>query len=212
MLFEIKNLNIFFETSKGQVHAVRDISFHVKKGETLGIVGESGCGKSITNLALLGLLPPEAIVKAESLMLIDYEFSKATEKDWQKVRGKKIAMIFQDPMSALNPSITVGKQLIETLKLHFQLPQKEAITKSLQLLDQVGIPAAKSRMSSYPFELSGGMNQRIMIAMAIACGPQLLIADEPTTALDVTIQSQILDLLKNIQQEENMAMILVTHD
>lgn len=213
MLLEINNLSISFKTSKGTLEAVRDISFHLNEGETLGIVGESGCGKSITNLALMGLIPDTGKVQAEKLLFNGNNLLSLSSKKWQQIRGSDIAMIFQDPMSALNPSFTVGYQIEETLKLHSpELNKIQRYEKCIELLDQVGIPAPEERIKSYAHELSGGMSQRVMIAMAIACNPKLLIADEPTTALDVTIQDQILKLLKDLQKKNNMAMILVTHD
>ncbi|MCF8060176.1 MAG: ABC transporter ATP-binding protein [Bacteriovoracaceae bacterium] len=213
MLLSVKNLNINFTTKQGSLEAVRGITFHLKRGETLGVVGESGCGKSITNLALMGLLADNGLVLAEEILFEEQNLLKMTEKSWQRIRGKEMAMIFQDPMSALNPSFTVGHQIEETLKIHEpDLTKEEREKRCLQLLKEVGIPAPKERIKSYAHELSGGMSQRVMIAMAIACRPKLLIADEPTTALDVTIQDQILRLLKNLQTQYNMAMIFVTHD
>lgn len=212
MLLNVKNLSISFKTKHGIIQAVRNISFSLNSGDTLGIVGESGCGKSITNLAIMGLLPPMAIVEADQLEFNGKDLLTIPEKEWQKIRGAQISIIFQDPMSALNPCFTVGLQLEETLKIHTSLTKKERLEKTYSLLEQVGIPDPKIRINAYPHELSGGMSQRIMIAMAIACQPKLLIADEPTTALDVTIQDQILELLQKLQKENNMAMILVTHD
>lgn len=213
MLLEVENLNIHFESKKGSLEAVRNISFSLNRGETLGVVGESGCGKSITNLALMGLLPDTGKVTANKIEFEGKDLLKTKERDWQKIRGKEISMIFQDPMSALNPSFTVGYQLEETLILHEpELNKEQRKERCLELLKQVGIPAPEKRLTSYAHELSGGMSQRVMIAMAIACRPKLLIADEPTTALDVTIQDQILRLLKELQKEYNMAMIFVTHD
>jgi len=213
MLLDVKNLNIEFKTKKGLIKAVRDVNFTLKRGETLGVVGESGCGKSITNLALMGLLPDNGKVSAQKLEFEGKDLLSLKERHWQKVRGKQISMIFQDPMTALNPCFSVGYQLEETLILHDQsLNIRQRKERSLELLRQVGIPDPVKRLLSYPHELSGGMSQRIMIAMAIACRPKLLIADEPTTALDVTIQDQILRLLKEIQSQNNMAMIFVTHD
>lgn len=213
MLLEIENLSITFETQRGPLPATREISFSLNPGETLGIVGESGCGKSITNLAIMGLLPKTATVSADKLNFNGLDLLKAKEREFRKVRGKEISMIFQDPMSSLNPCFTVGDQIDEMLRAHNKgLSKKERFEKILYLLDKVGIPAPLERIKSYPHELSGGMAQRVMIAMAISCSPKLLIADEPTTALDVTIQKQIMDLLKKLQEETKMAMILVTHD
>jgi oligopeptide/dipeptide ABC transporter ATP-binding protein len=212
-ILTIKNLNLKFETRQGVLHAIRDLDLTLAEGETLGIVGESGCGKSITNLAIMGLLPANARLSAKQLQFENHDLLNLPEKKWQSLRGGKMAMIFQDPMSALNPSFTVGLQIEEVLKLHRKdLSRKERKEWCLELLNQVGIPAPSERLKSHAHELSGGMAQRVMIAMAIACRPRLLIADEPTTALDVTIQDQILNLLKEIQEKEKLAMILVTHD
>lgn len=211
-LLDIKNLSIAFKTSFGQIEAVRSISFQLQQGETLGIVGESGCGKSLTNLALMGLLPSNAIVTADKMEFMGEDLKKKTPSQMQKMRGKKMAMVFQDPMSALNPCYTVAFLLEESLKAHTSLDKTQRQKRCLELLDQVGIAAAKERLKCYPHELSGGMAQRVMMAMALACSPHLLIADEPTTALDVTIQDQILRLLFDLQKQHNMAMILVTHD
>lgn len=212
-MLEVENLSISFETKRGILEAVRGISFHLNEGETLGIVGESGCGKSITNLAIMGLLAPNAIIKADKLVFEGQNLLSLKERQLQKLRGGKMGMIFQDPMTALNPSFTVGFQLDETLKVHEKdLSKKDRLDRSIQLMEQVGIPAPAERLRAYAHELSGGMSQRVMIAMAIACNPKLLIADEPTTALDVTIQDQILKLLKDLQEKHNMGMILVTHD
>lgn len=212
MLLKVKNLSISFSTPKGVITAVRNISFELKQGETLGVVGESGCGKSLTNLAIMGLLPNNATVTADQLEFNGIDLLKLKESRWQEIRGGEMSMIFQDPMSALNPCFTVKKQICETLKIHSKISDKEATEKAKDLLNLVGIPAPTERLRCYPHELSGGMSQRVMIAMAIACNPKLLIADEPTTALDVTIQDQILRLLKDLQEKTNMAMILVTHD
>lgn len=213
MLLEVEDLSIHFKTKKESLEAVRNISFSLDRGQTLGVVGESGCGKSITNLALLGLLPENGIVSAKKLSFEGQDLLSLRERQWQKIRGNEIAMIFQDPMSALNPSFTVGYQLEETLQLHEpDLSKEQRKERCLELLNQVGIPAPEKRLLSYAHELSGGMSQRVMIAMAIACRPKLLIADEPTTALDVTIQDQILRLLKDLQEKYQMAMIFVTHD
>lgn len=211
-LLDIKDLNISFESLRGDLHAVRNLSFSISQGETLGIVGESGCGKSITSLAIMDLLPPTAKVWANNFNFEGKNLLSMSEKDKNKIRGADIAMIFQDPMTSLNPSFTVGYQLMETIKIHFGGNKAELKEKAVQLLTQVGIPAPETRLNNYPHQLSGGMCQRVMIAIAVACKPKLLIADEPTTALDVTIQAQILALLKNLQKEYNMAIILITHD
>lgn len=211
-LLQVENLNIHFSTMRGNIHAVRDLSFSLERGESLGIVGESGCGKSITSKALLGLLPYNSKVSASKLHYEDTALLKLKERSWQKIRGAQISMIFQDPMTSLNPSLSVEYQLSETLKVHTKLNKNEIRLECLNLLEKVGIPDAKSRLGVYPHQLSGGMCQRVMIAQAIACRPKLLIADEPTTALDVTIQAQILALLKELQEKENMGLILITHD
>lgn len=212
-LLSVRDLSIQFQSPKGVLEAVRGISFDLERGQTLGVVGESGCGKSITNLALMGLLADNGQVHATQVSFEGQDLLSLKERSWQKIRGKEMAMIFQDPMSALNPSFTVGYQLEETLKIHEpHLSKIDRENRCLELLKQVGIPAPESRLKAYAHELSGGMSQRVMIAMAIACKPKLLIADEPTTALDVTIQDQILRLLKDLQEAYNMAMIFVTHD
>lgn len=212
-LLKVKNLNIHFKTKKGLIHAVRNVSFEVEKSETLGIVGESGCGKSITNMAIMGLLDDNAVVTADELSFDGVDLQSLNEKSWQQIRGGEISMIFQDAMSSLNPCYTVENQIEEVLLIHEPTLKKEERKQRVErLLTQVGIPAPKERMKSYPHELSGGMAQRVMIAMAIASGPKLLIADEPTTALDVTVQQQILDLLIDIQKETGMAVIFISHD
>ncbi|MBI2520127.1 MAG: ABC transporter ATP-binding protein [Bdellovibrio sp.] len=212
MLLDVQNLTITFNTKTGPLTAVRNLSFQMEMGETLGVVGESGCGKSITNLAIMGLLPPQAVTSATHLSLEGKNLLSLNEREWQCLRGKDVAMIFQDPMSALNPCYSVGDQLIETLLVHAEMSRSDAALESLNLMEQVGIPAPKERLKAYPHELSGGMAQRVMIAMAISSNPKLLIADEPTTALDVTIQDQILRLLKDIQEKRQMSLMLVTHD
>ena len=213
-LLEVRNLNIFFKSDKNPapIHAVRDLSFHLKKGEMLGVVGESGSGKSITNLAMLGILGDNSIVEAKKLHFNGRNLLTLKENEWQKVRGGEISMIFQDPMTALNPFLTVEFQLVETILAHKKMRKSEARELALDLLSQVGITSPAERLKAYPFELSGGMAQRVMIAMAISTGPKLLIADEPTTALDVTIQKQILTLIKSLQEKNNMSVLLVTHD
>jgi oligopeptide/dipeptide ABC transporter ATP-binding protein len=209
----VRDLSIKFKTKKGIVTAVRNVSFDLKKGETLGVVGESGCGKSITNMAIMGLLPPEAIVEAKELSFNGKDLKSLPNKEWQLLRGDHFGIIFQDPMSALNPCFTVEFQLAEVIaKVNPGSSIERVRTKAIDLLDKVGIPDPKKRLNCYPHELSGGMAQRVMIAMAIAGNPDVLIADEPTTALDVTIQLQILKLLKEIQKDNNMAILFVTHD
>jgi len=211
-LLEIENLSISFDTLRGTLKAVDGISFSVNEGETLGIVGESGCGKSITSLSVMKLLPPNARVTATRLQFADQDLLKTSERKMRKIRGGDIGMIFQDPLTSLNPSFTVGFQLVEVLREHVGGNSADLIKKAEKLLEHVGIPDATSRLNSYPHELSGGMCQRVMISMAIASRPRLLIADEPTTALDVTIQAQILHLLLQLQKEYGMALILITHD
>lgn len=213
-LLEIDDLNIFFHSDKNPkpIHAVRDLSFKLKQGEMLGVVGESGSGKSITNLALMGILGENSIVKAKRCLFNNHDLLSLKEKEWEKIRGAEIAMIFQDPMTALNPFLTVEYQIVETILKHLNISKIEAKNLAIELLLQVGITSPKERLKSYPFELSGGMAQRVMIAMAISTSPKLLIADEPTTALDVTIQKQILMLIKSLQEKNNMSVILVTHD
>jgi len=215
-LLSVKDLNIHFISDRNPkpIHAVRNLTFSINQGEMLGVVGESGSGKSITNLALLGLLGENAKILASECQFNNKNLLSLTQKEWQLIRGGEIAMIFQDPMTALNPFLTVEFQLVETILAHNvnKLSKKEAQQKAIDLLSQVGIASPKERLKSYPFELSGGMAQRVMIAMAISTNPKLLIADEPTTALDVTIQKQILTLIKELQVKNNMAVILVTHD
>ncbi|OGR25303.1 MAG: dipeptide ABC transporter ATP-binding protein DppD [Desulfobacterales bacterium RIFOXYA12_FULL_46_15] len=207
-ILNIKNLSVDFDGFK----AVLDVDLSLDKGKVLGVVGESGSGKSVTQLALMGLIPYPGIIEADALIFNDYDLLKMSKKKKRKITGKEIAMIFQEPMSSLNPCFTVEFQLTETLKIHEGGSKKQRRDRAIELLTQVGIPAPESRMKSFPHQLSGGISQRVMIAMAVACNPKLLIADEPTTALDVTIQAQILDLLINLQKEKNMAMILITHD
>jgi dipeptide transport system ATP-binding protein len=211
-LLEIQNLSVAFETARGPLIAVDRLNFHVNEGETLGIVGESGSGKSVSCLSILGLLPPQANVKADRMTFAGKSLMGLSEREYREIRGGQISMIFQDPMSSLDPSYTVGFQLVEGLRTHENLTKKMAKVRALELLDHVGIASPLTRFDAYPHQLSGGMCQRVMIAMAIASKPKLLIADEPTTALDVTIQAQILDLLSKLQREEKMAMILITHN
>ena len=211
-LLAVDDLRVRFWTNRGIVHAVNGISFDVRPGETLGLVGESGCGKSVTALATMGILPRAARIPTGSIKLDGMELVGMSERAWRRVRGKEIAMIFQDPMTSLNPVLTIGSQLRESLEEHLDLDRKQATRRAVELLDQVGIPGAKDRLKSYPHQFSGGMRQRVMIAMALACEPKLLIADEPTTALDVTIQAQILDLLRDLVSERDTALVLITHD
>lgn len=194
------------------MHAVDGVSFSIESGEVLGIVGESGSGKSVTMMALMGLVGYPGEVRADAMRFDGHDLQKLTDRERRKITGKDLAMIFQDPTTSLNPCFTVGFQLAETLTLHMGMTRKQARKRSIELLEQVGIPAPESRLDLYPHQFSGGMAQRVMIAMAIACNPKLLIADEPTTALDVTIQAQILDLLRTLQRERGMALVLITHN
>lgn len=213
ILLKIENLSVDFKTDEGTVNAVKNISFHIPKGKTVGLVGESGSGKSVTSLAIMRLIPnPPGKITNGSCFFEGKDLLKLSESEMRQVRGNKISMIFQEPMTSLNPVFTVGDQISETLILHQRLDKKQALAKSLILLDQVGIPHPEERINSYPHELSGGQRQRVMIAMAIACEPDLLIADEPTTALDVTIQKQILDLLADLQKKYKMSILFITHD
>src|SRR3954468_1438721 len=211
-LLEIKNLSVEFPSQNGMVRAVDGVSITLEKGEVLGIVGESGSGKSVGMLALMGLVPYPGRVQADKLLFEGCDLQALSERERRALTGKDVAMIFQEPTTSLNPSFTIGYQLAETLRIHEGMDRKAARRRVIELLEQVGIPAAESRLSAYPHQLSGGMNQRVMIAMAIACNPKLLIADEPTTALDVTIQAQILDLLLSLQRDRGMALILITHN
>ena len=211
-LLSVEDLRVRFWTSRGLVHAVNGITFDVRPGETLGLVGESGCGKSVTALATMGILPRAARIPTGSIKLDGRELVGLSERAWRRVRGKEIAMIFQDPMTSLNPVLTVGAQLREAIEEHLDLDRKAATARAVELLEQVGIPGAKDRLKAYPHQFSGGMRQRVMIAIALACEPKLLIADEPTTALDVTIQAQILDLLRKLVTDRGTALVLITHD
>jgi len=211
-LLEIENLSVAFPSQNGMVRAVDGVSITLDKGEVLGIVGESGSGKSVGMLALMGLVPYPGRVQADKLKFEGRDLQTLSDRERRALTGKDVAMIFQEPTTSLNPSFTIGYQLAETLQLHEGMDRKAARRRVIELLEQVGIPAAESRLSAYPHQLSGGMNQRVMIAMAIACNPKLLIADEPTTALDVTIQAQILDLLLSLQRDRGMALILITHN
>ena len=210
-LLDVKDLSIRLQTQRGPADAVRDINFTLARGETLGLIGESGCGKSITALSLMGLLPENAVVRG-SIRFDDQELVGLPDDAMRQIRGNRIGMIFQEPMTALNPVHTIGAQVAEPLRLHRGLSTTEARKQVIALLDRVGIPNAAKRVDAYPHQFSGGQRQRVTIAMALACGPDLLIADEPTTALDVTIQGQILDLIHDLVQERNMALILISHD
>ncbi len=212
-ILQVRNLEVRFNTDDGVVCAVNNIDFDLAAGETLGIVGESGSGKSVTNLALLGLIPePPGEIVAGSAMFDGRDLLTMSPRELADVRGCKIAMIFQDPMTALNPFLTVEEQLTEVTRRHLGHSRKQAVTHAVSMLERVGIPNASQRIADYPHQFSGGMRQRVMIAMALSCEPDVLIADEPTTALDVTIQAQILDLMKDLQREEGTSIIMITHD
>lgn len=211
-LLEIKNLSVEFPSHNATMHAVDGVSLSIDAGEVLGIVGESGSGKSVTMMALMGLVAFPGRVKADVLRFDGHDLLNLSDHERRRLVGKELSMIFQDPTTSLNPCFTVGFQLAETLRLHMGMDKSAARRRSVELLEQVGIPAPESRLSVYPHQLSGGMSQRVMIAMAIACNPKLLIADEPTTALDVTIQAQILDLLRSLQKDRGMALVLITHN
>ena len=212
-VLEVRDLNVTFHARGQEIRAVRGVNLDVYPGEILGIVGESGSGKSVTMKAVLGILPENASIKAGSLKLLSTEMTSLSEDEYRRLRGKDMTMIFQDPMTALDPVMTVGKHMEEVLKRNLGLKNKEEIRqKSIEMLDKVGIPDPPSRLKQYPHEFSGGMRQRVLIAMALACGPKLLIADEPTTALDVTIQAQILDLLQELEEQYHTSIVLITHD
>lgn len=212
-LLSVKDLRTYFETEDGTVKAVDGISFELKQGETLGIVGESGSGKSVANLSIMRLIPnPPGKIVSGSIMFDGRDVLKLSPREVRDIRGKRIAMIFQDPMTSLNPFMRVSKQLMEVTQLHLGHSRKEARAHAIKMLEHVGIPDAHERVDSYPHEFSGGMRQRVMIAMALSCEPELLIADEPTTALDVTIQAQILELIKRLKAETGASVILITHD
>lgn len=211
-LLQIENLSVAFQTAGGLFTAVDRVSLDLDPGEVVSIVGESGSGKSVSMLALMGLLPWTAKVTADQLLFDGKDLLRMGSKEKRTIIGKEISMIFQEPMTSLNPCFTVGFQLSEALKTHLHMDRKEQKERAIELLHQVGIPEPLKRLSAFPHQLSGGMSQRVMIAMAIACSPRLLIADEPTTALDVTIQAQILDLLLKLQEDTNMALVLITHD
>lgn len=212
-ILEVKNLKTSFFTSQGEIKAVDDVSFEVYKGKTLAIVGESGCGKSVTSLSIMRLIaePPGKIVGGQ-ILFESKDLTRATQEELRKIRGNRISMIFQEPMTSLNPVFTIGNQIEEAILLHQKVNKVEARKIAIEMLKLVGIPAPEKRVFDYPHQLSGGMRQRVMIAMALSCNPDILIADEPTTALDVTIQAQILELLKDLQKRLGMALVLITHD
>ena len=211
-LLEIENLSVTFQTAGGQFTAVDKVSLNIEPGEIVSIVGESGSGKSVSMLALMGLLPWTATITADALRFDGLDLKTISKPQLRQIIGSKMAMIFQEPMTSLNPCFTIGFQLTEALKIHLGMNRAERKKRAIELLDLVGISEPQKRLSAFPHQLSGGMNQRVMIAMAISCDPQLLIADEPTTALDVTIQAQILDLLLKLQKEKGMSLVLITHD
>jgi len=212
-LLDVRDLSVRFDTFHGTVRAVDHVSFTLEESETLALVGESGSGKSVTNLAMMGLVPqPPGVIESGEVLFDGRDLLRLSPRELQRLRGKEISMIFQDPMTSLNPLLTVGEQLSEVLEVHLGLSRKEARLRCASAIGDVGIPDPESRLAQYPHELSGGMRQRVMIAMALLCDPRILIADEPTTALDVTIQAQILDLLTELQHQHGTAIILITHD
>ena len=212
-VLEVKDLNISFHTFSGEVQAIRGVSFDLFKGETLAIVGESGSGKSVTTKSIMRLLPPgNSEIKSGEILFGDKDITKLSEREMQKMRGKEISMIFQDPMTSLNPTMKIGKQIMEPILKHHKISKKDAKARAIELLDLVGIPNPEARFEQYPHQFSGGMRQRVVIAIALACDPKVLIADEPTTALDVTIQAQILELMKSLQKKINTSIIFITHD
>jgi oligopeptide/dipeptide ABC transporter ATP-binding protein len=213
-ILEVKNLVTAFDTESGRIRAVDDVSFEIKKQQTLGIVGESGCGKSVTALSIMRLLPkPTGIIESGQILFNGSDLVQLAADKMHEIRGKRISMVFQEPMTSLNPVHRIGKQLGEVYRLHFsEMSENEIRQQSLELLNKVGIPEPEQRLEEYPHQISGGMRQRVMIALALACKPDILIADEPTTALDVTIQAQILDLMQSLQSETGMAVMVITHD
>ena len=212
-ILDVRGLKTVFQTRGGEIHAVNSVSFHLQPGELLGVVGESGSGKSVTMMSLLGLLPaPPADVRGGEVLLAGRDLLQISDEDLQAVRGAKVGFIFQDPMTSLNPVFTIGNQICEPLIKHLGMTKAQANTRAAELLDTVGIPDARKRLNDYPHQFSGGMRQRVMIAIALACNPDVLIADEPTTALDVTIQAQILDLVQELRQKFGMAIVWITHD
>jgi len=212
ILLDVTNLRVELPTERGVLHAVRGIDFQVRRGEMLCLVGESGCGKSMTSLALMGLLPSRAVRTADRLQFDGIDLQAQSERGMARLRGARMSMIFQEPMTSLNPSYTLGDQLCEGLRTHRKVTAREARDRAVYLLERAGVPMAAERLNQYPHQLSGGLRQRVMIAMALMCGPDLIIADEPTTALDVTIQAQILRLIRELQQEFGTAVVFITHD
>ena len=212
MLLEVKSLCTEFPVKRGVVRAVDDVSFEVSEGEILAIVGESGSGKSVTSLSIMGLLAEPGHVAGGEMTFDGKDLVHLSEKEYREMRGNDMAMIFQEPMTSLNPVYRIGDQIVEAIRTHEKVSKKEALTRAIDLLRKVGIPSPEARVRDYPHQMSGGMRQRVMIAMALACNPKLLIADEPTTALDVTIQAQILDLLRRLREDTDMAVLLITHD
>ena len=212
-LLEVTDLRTHFFTREGVVHAVDGVSFAVERGQTLGIVGESGCGKSVLALSIMGLIPkPPAKIVSGSVVFDGTDLVRLPEKQLEDLRGREIAMIFQDPMTSLNPTLTIGTQITETIRRHYDVSKTDARKKAIELLEEVQIPRSSERLDDYPHRFSGGMRQRVMIAIALSCDPKLLIADEPTTALDVTVQAAVLDLLDDLRHQHDMAMIIITHD
>lgn len=211
-LLEVKNLTTEFKTDKGSLTAIKEVSFHLDKGEIVGLVGESGSGKSVTSLSIMRLLPEKANISNGEVLLRSQNLLKLRNGEIRNIRGSEIAMIFQDPMSSLNPVLRVGEQLMECTMLHLKHDKKSAREHAIEMIRQVGIPAPEDVFDRYPHQLSGGMSQRIMIAMALSCNPKILIADEPTTALDVTIQAQVLDLIRELKEESQIGVLLITHD
>ena len=210
---DVQNLNIYFKTADGeQLHAVRDLTFQVKRGELLGIVGESGCGKSVSSLAIMGLLEFPGVATSDHISLLGKDISKYSREEMRKLRGSELAMIFQEPMTSLNPLFTVGAQISDTIELHQKCNKQEAKERAIAMLKKVGIPRPEAVYKEYPNKLSGGMRQRVMIAIALANAPRLIIADEPTTALDVTIQAQILELMRDLIQNSDTSIMFITHD
>ncbi len=212
-ILEVKNLKTYFRTDAGLTKAVNDVSFSVERGKTLGIVGESGCGKSITSLSIMGLVEtPPGVIAGGEIILDGQDLLKKADDEMRAIRGKKVGMIFQEPMTSLNPVFTIGQQLVEALMLHEKITKQQAKEKAVEMLKLVRIPLAEKRFNEYPHQLSGGMRQRVMIAMALCCDPELLICDEPTTALDVTIQAQILELINELKEKTGASVMMITHD